>query len=77
MEPVLKFVDYNDYDQSIARADQEARTARKSLSAGVFDDMDWDLGWVDKITWIKIIFGRQTSDDLPIPRMLFKYQIAR
>jgi len=40
MEPVLKFVDYNDYDQSIARADQEARTARKSLSAGVFDDMD-------------------------------------
>ena len=40
MEPVLKFVDYNDYDQSIARADQEARTARKSLAAGVFDDMD-------------------------------------
>ena len=40
MEPVLKFVDHNDYDQSIARADQEARTARKSLSAGVFDDMD-------------------------------------
>lgn len=40
MEPVLKFVDYNDYDQSIARADQEARTARKSLSVGVFDDMD-------------------------------------
>ncbi len=40
MAPVLKFVDYNDYDQSIARADQEARTARKSLSAGVFDDMD-------------------------------------
>jgi thymidylate synthase ThyX len=40
MEPILKFVDYNDYDQSIARADQEARTARKSLSAGVFDDMD-------------------------------------
>jgi thymidylate synthase ThyX len=40
MEPVLKFVDHNDYDQSIARADQEARTARKSLSVGVFDDMD-------------------------------------
>jgi thymidylate synthase ThyX len=40
MEPLLKFVDYNDYDQSIARADQEARTARKSLAAGVFDDMD-------------------------------------
>jgi thymidylate synthase ThyX len=40
MEPVLRFVDYNDYDQSIARADQEARTARKSLSVGVFDDMD-------------------------------------
>jgi thymidylate synthase ThyX len=40
MEAVLKFVDYNDYDQSIARADQEARTARKSLAAGVFDDMD-------------------------------------
>jgi len=40
MQPILNFVDYNDYDQSIARADQEARTARKSLSAGVFDDMD-------------------------------------
>jgi thymidylate synthase ThyX len=40
MEAVLRFVDYNDYDQSIARADQEARTARKSLAAGVFDDMD-------------------------------------
>ena len=40
MEPVLKFVDYNDYDQGITRAEQEARTARKSLSTGVFDDMD-------------------------------------
>ncbi len=40
MQPVLKFVDYNDYDQSITRAEQEARTARKSLAAGVFDDMD-------------------------------------
>jgi len=40
MEPVLKFVDYNDYDGGITRADQEARTARKSLSVGVFDDMD-------------------------------------
>ncbi|GJL79598.1 MAG: thymidylate synthase [Nitrospinaceae bacterium] len=40
MEPVLKFVDYADYDQGITRAEQEARTARKSLAAGVFDDMD-------------------------------------
>ena len=40
MEPVLKFVDYIDYDQGITRAEQEARTARKSLSTGVFDDMD-------------------------------------
>ncbi len=40
MGPVLKFVDHNDYDQSIARAEQEARTARKSLAAGVFDDQD-------------------------------------
>ena len=40
MEPVLKFVDHNDYDHSIARAEQEARTARKSLAAGVFDDQD-------------------------------------
>ena len=40
MESVLKFVDYNDYDQGITRAEQEARTARKSLSTGVFDDMD-------------------------------------
>ena len=40
MEPVLKFVDYNDYDQGITRAEQEARTARKSLATGVFDDMD-------------------------------------
>ena len=40
MGSVLKFVDYNDYDQGITRAEQEARTARKSLSTGVFDDMD-------------------------------------
>ena len=40
MEPVLRFVDYNDYDQGITRAEQEARTARKSLATGVFDDMD-------------------------------------
>ena len=40
MEPILKFVDHNDYDDGIARAEQEARTARKSLAKGVFDDMD-------------------------------------
>ena len=40
MAPVLKFVDHNDYDQGITRAEQEARTARKSLASGVFDDMD-------------------------------------
>ena len=40
MKSVLQFVDYKDYDQSITRAEQEARTARKSLAAGVFDDMD-------------------------------------
>lgn len=40
MEAVLRFVDYNDYDGGIARADQEARTARKSLAKGVFDDHD-------------------------------------
>ncbi len=40
MEPVLRFVDHNDYDQGITRAEQEARTARKSLASGVFDDMD-------------------------------------
>lgn len=40
MEPVLKFVDYADYEDGIARAEQEARTARKSLATGVFDDMD-------------------------------------
>ncbi len=40
MEPVLKHVDYNDYDQSITRAEQEARTARKSLASGIFDDQD-------------------------------------
>jgi thymidylate synthase ThyX len=40
MEPVFKFVDHNDYDGGITRAEQEARTARKSLAAGVFDDMD-------------------------------------
>ena len=40
MEPILRFVDYNDYDQGITRAEQEARTARKSLTTGVFDDMD-------------------------------------
>lgn len=37
---ILKFVDENDYDHGIARAEQEARTARKSLASGVFDDMD-------------------------------------
>ncbi len=40
MEPVLQFVDYNDYDQGITRAEQEARTARKSLAKGLFDDVD-------------------------------------
>ena len=40
MEPILRFVDYNDYDQGITRAEQEARTARKTLATGVFDDMD-------------------------------------
>ncbi len=40
MERVLRFVDHNDYDQGITRAEQEARTARKSLASGVFDDMD-------------------------------------
>ncbi len=40
MEPILKFVDYNDYDGGITRADQEARTARKSLAKGIFDDLD-------------------------------------
>ncbi len=40
MEPVLRYVDYQDYDQGITRAEQEARTARKSLASGVFDDMD-------------------------------------
>ncbi len=40
MEPVLKFVDYNDYDGGITRADQEARTARKSLASNLFDDQD-------------------------------------
>ncbi|QPJ61110.1 MAG: hypothetical protein G3M70_04080 [Candidatus Nitronauta litoralis] len=40
MEPVLNFVDYNDYDGGITRAEQEARTARKSLASGVFDDLD-------------------------------------
>jgi hypothetical protein len=40
MEPLVKFVDRNDYDQGVTRAEQEARTARKSLASGVFDDMD-------------------------------------
>tara|TARA_B100000686_G_scaffold301578_2_gene336982 strand:- start:4802 stop:6457 length:1656 start_codon:yes stop_codon:yes gene_type:complete len=40
MKPLFNFVDYNDYDDGIARAEQEARTARKSLTKGVFDDMD-------------------------------------
>ena len=40
MEPVLQFVDYNDYDGGITRADQEARTARKSLVSNLFDDLD-------------------------------------
>lgn len=40
MAEILKFVDYNDYDGGITRAEQEARTARKSLATGVFDDMD-------------------------------------
>ncbi|MBC8287203.1 MAG: FAD-dependent thymidylate synthase [Nitrospinae bacterium] len=40
MEPVLQYVDYNDYDGGITRADQEARTARKSLASNLFDDQD-------------------------------------
>ncbi|MEC7641079.1 MAG: FAD-dependent thymidylate synthase [Nitrospinota bacterium] len=40
MQPVLQFVDNKDYDDGIARAQQEARTARKSLATGVFDDID-------------------------------------
>ena len=40
MEPVLQFVDYNDYDGGITRADQEAHTARKSLTSNLFDDQD-------------------------------------
>lgn len=40
MEPLVRFVDYNDYDRGVTRAEQEARTARKSLASGVFDDMD-------------------------------------
>jgi hypothetical protein len=40
MGPLVKFVDHNDYDQGVTRAEQEARTARKSLASGVFDDMD-------------------------------------
>jgi len=40
MEPVLHFVDTSDYDGGITRAEQEARTARKSLASGIFDDMD-------------------------------------
>jgi hypothetical protein len=40
MEALVKFVDYNDYNEGISRAEQEARTARKSLASGVFDDMD-------------------------------------
>lgn len=40
MESVLRFVDYNDYDGGITRADQEARTARKNLASNLFDDQD-------------------------------------
>lgn len=40
MESLLKFVDYKDYDNKIARAEQEAITAYKSLATGVFDDKD-------------------------------------
>jgi len=40
MAPVLQFVDNNDYDGGVTRAEQEARTAFKSLATGVFDDMD-------------------------------------
>ena len=40
MEAVLQFVDYNDYDGGITRADQEARTARKNLASNLFDDQD-------------------------------------
>ena len=40
IKSVLQFVDNKDYDDGIARALQEARTARKSLATGVFDDMD-------------------------------------
>jgi thymidylate synthase ThyX len=40
MAPVLQFVDNNDYGGGVTRAEQEARTALKSLATGVFDDMD-------------------------------------
>ena len=40
MESVLRYVDYNAYDGGITRADQEARTARKSLAKGIFDASD-------------------------------------
>ena len=40
MKLIFDFVDHNDYGDGIARAEQEARTARKSLATGVFDDMD-------------------------------------
>jgi thymidylate synthase ThyX len=40
MKPMFEFVDHNDYGNGITRAEQEARTARKSLTTGVFDDMD-------------------------------------
>ena len=40
MAPVLQFVDNNDYGGGVTRAEQEARTAFKSLATGVFDDMD-------------------------------------
>ncbi len=40
MKSILQFVDYNDYDGGITRADQEARTARKSLASNLPDNQD-------------------------------------
>jgi len=39
MEPFVQFVGNNDYDGCITCADQEARTARKSLAFNLFDQM--------------------------------------
>ncbi len=40
MEPLLRFVDYSDEGNKIARAEAEARTAYKSLVTGVSNDTD-------------------------------------